>query len=94
MGADVYRVVGPVGDRHHRQPGGIADHEFDVVGVGSAAPLVDHDHRLGKLADPHLQVPVRGRALAGSGDDDLDRFRDLRVLPTVTIVALLNDENA
>ena len=80
MRADVHGVVGPVGDRHDRQPGGVADDEFDVVGVGSAAALVDDDHGLGQLADPHLQVPVGRRALTGPGDRDLDRLADLGVL--------------
>ena len=77
MRADVHGVVGPVGDRNDRQPGGVADDEFDVVGVGSAAALVDDDHRLGQLADPHLQMPVGRRALAGPGDRDLDRLLGL-----------------
>ena len=76
----MHGVVGPVGDRHDRQPGGVADHEFDVVGVGSAAALVDDDHGLGQLADPHLQMPVGRRTLAGAGDHDLDRLADLGVL--------------
>ena len=80
MAADVHGVVGPVGDRDHRQPGGVADDEFDVVGVGSAASLVDDDHGLGQLADPHLQMPVGRRAFAGAGDRDLDRIADLGVL--------------
>ena len=94
MRADVHGVVGPVGDRNDRQPGGVADDEFDVVGVGSAAALVDDDHRLGQLADPHLQMPVGRRALTGPGDRDLDRLAERASLSTVTIVALLNDENA
>ena len=44
----------------------VADDEFDVVGVGSAAALVDDDDRLGELLDADLQVPVGHRALAGS----------------------------
>ena len=64
MRADVHGVVGPVGDRHDGQPRGVADDEFDVVGVGSAAALVDDDDGLGQLADPHLQMPVGRRALA------------------------------
>ena len=80
MAADMHGAVGPVGDRNHRQPGGIADHEFDVVGVGSAAALVDDDHGLGKLANPHLQMPVRGRTLAWAGHHDLDGFAELGVL--------------
>ncbi len=68
VAADVHGVVGPVGDRDHGQPGGVADDEFDVVGVGSAAALIDDDDGLGELADPHLQVPVGRRALAGPGD--------------------------
>ena len=80
MAADMHGVVGPVGDRNHRQPGGVADDEFDVVGVGSAAALVDHDHGLGELADPQLQMPVRRRALAGAGHHDLDGFAELGVL--------------
>ena len=95
MRADVHRVVGPVGDRDHRQPGGVADDELDVVGVGSAAALVDDDDGLGQLADPHLQMPVGRRALAGPGDRRSRSARRPAVsLPTVTIVALLNDENA
>ena len=73
VGADMHGVVGPVGDRDDRQPGRVADDEFDVVGVGSAAALVDDDDRLGEFADADLQVPVRGGALAGAGDRDLDR---------------------
>ena len=94
VGADVHGVVGPVGDRDDGQPGAVADDELDVVGEGSAALLVDDDHGLGELADPHLQVPVGRRALAGPGDGDHDRLADLGVLPTVTIVALLNDDHA
>ena len=95
MRADVHGVVGPVLDRDDGQPGRVADHEFDVVGVGSAAALVDDDDGLGELVDPDLQVPVCRRALAGPGDGDLDRLaRPAVSLPTVTIVALLNDENA
>ena len=90
----MHRVVGPVGDRHDCQPRRVADDELDVVGVGSAAALIDDDDGLGKLADPHLQMPVGRRALAWPGDDDLDRLADLVSLSTVTIVALLNDEKA
>ena len=56
----------------------VADDEFDVVGVGSAAALVDDDDGLGQLADPHLQMPVGRRALTGPGDGDLDRIAELR----------------
>ena len=80
MRADVHGVVGPVGDRNHRQPRGVADDEFDVVGVGSAAALVDDDDGLGQLADPHLQMSVSRRALTGAGDRDLDRLPNLGVL--------------
>ena len=52
MRADMHGVVGPVGDRHDRQPGRVADDEFDVVGVGSAAALVDDDHGLGEARRP------------------------------------------
>ena len=73
MCADVHRVVFPVSDRHDCQPRRVTDDEFDVVGVGSAAALVDDDHGLGKLADAHLQMPVGRRAFAWPGDDDLPR---------------------
>ncbi len=72
VAADVYRVVGPVGDRDDGQPRGVLDDEFDVVGVGSAAPLIDDDDGLAELAHPHLQVAVGRRTLAGTGDVDLD----------------------
>ena len=65
--ADVHGVVGPVGDPHHREPGGVVDDEFDVVGVGSAAPVVDDDDRFAELLDADLQVPVGDGALAGPG---------------------------
>ena len=61
--ADVNRVVGPVGDPHHGEPGGVVDDEFDVVGVGSAAPVVDDDDGLAEFLDPDLQMPVGHRAL-------------------------------
>ncbi len=77
--ADVYRVVGPVGEPHHGEPGGGVDDEFDVVGQCSAAPVVDDDHRLGELGDPDLQVPVGHRTLAGAGDGDSDRLGDTGV---------------
>src|SRR5690349_3935108 len=73
VAADVHGVVGPVGDRHHRQPRGIGYDEFDVVGVGSAAGLVDDDDRLPEFTDADLQVAVGGGALARSGHADLDR---------------------
>ena len=48
-----------------------------------------------ELADPHLQVPVGRRALAGPGDAiSIGSLARSMSLPTVTIVALLNDENA
>ena len=68
----MHRVVGPVGDRHHGQPSGVGHHELDVVGVGSAAALIDDDDRLTEFADPHLQVSVGRFALARPGDRDLD----------------------
>ena len=74
VGGDVDGVVGPVGDGDDREPGGVAEHEFDVVGVGSAALLVDDDDRLGEFADADLQVSVCGLAFAGAGDLDLDRL--------------------
>ena len=95
VGADVHRVVGPVGDPHDGQPSGVADDEFDVVGVGSAAAVVDDHDGFGEFLDPDLQVAVGDRAFARSGDGDLDRLGDLRCrAPTVTMVASLNDENA
>ncbi len=75
----MHGVVGPVGDPDHREPGRVVDDEFDVVGIDSAAAMVDDDDRLGKLLDPHLQVPVGHRTRTGSGDRDLDRLGDLRV---------------
>ena len=80
VGADVHGIVGPVGDRDDRQAGRVVDHEFDVVGVDSAAALVDDDDGLGQLADPHLQMPVGHRALPRSGDGDVDLVRGLGVL--------------
>ncbi len=50
-----------------RQSRGVADDEFDVVGVGSAAALVDDHDRLAEFLDPDLQVAVRDGALAGTG---------------------------
>ncbi len=81
MHADVDGVVGPVGDPHHGEPRGVADDEFDVVGVGSAAPLVDDYDRLAKLFHPDLQMPIGHRAFAGPGDGDVHRLSGLRVSP-------------
>ena len=79
--ADVNRVVGPIGDPYDGQPSGVADDEFDVVGVCSAAPVVDdHDH-LAELLDPDLQMPVGDRTLARPGDVDVDRLSGLNVSP-------------
>ena len=77
--ADVHGVVGPVGDPHHREPGRVVDDEFDVVGIGSAAAMVDDDDRFGELLDAYLQVSVGHRARTGSFDRDLHRLGDLRV---------------
>ena len=77
--ADVHGIVGPVGDPHHREPGGVADDDFHVVGIGSTATMVDDDDRFGELLDPHLQVSVGHRAFAGSLDRDLHRLGGLRV---------------
>ena len=77
--ADMHGVVGPVGDPDHREPGRVVDDEFDVVGVGSAAAMVDDDDRFGELLHPDLQMPVGHRALTGAGDRDLYRLGDLRV---------------
>jgi hypothetical protein len=74
VAADVDGVVGPVGDRHHGQSRGVADDEFDVVGVGSTAALIEDDHRLREFLDPDLKVAVRRRALAGTVERNLDRL--------------------
>ena len=77
--ADMHGVIGPVGDPHHREPGCVVDDEFDVVGIGSAAPMVDDDDRLGELLDPYLQVPIGHRACTGSVDRDFHRLGGVRV---------------
>lgn len=77
--ADVDGVVGPVGDRHHLERRGVADDELDVVGVGSAAPVVDHHDGLAEFLDTDLHVPVGRVALAGTGDGDLDGLVHLHV---------------
>lgn len=77
--ADVHGVVGPVGNPDDGEPGGVADDELDVVGVGSAAPMIDDDDGLAEFLDPDLQVPVGGGAGAGTFDGDIDRFGDLGV---------------
>ncbi len=79
LGADLHGVVGPVGDPHHREPRGIVDDEFDVVGVGSAAALVDHHDGFGEFLDPELQMAVRHCTLTRAGDCDIHRIGDLRV---------------
>ena len=77
--ADMHGVVGPVGDPDHREPRRIVDDEFDVVGIDSAAAMVDDDDRFGKLLDAYLQVSVGHGARTGSFDRDLYRLGDLRV---------------
>src|SRR6201999_2970593 len=77
--ADMHRVVGPVGDPDHREPRRIVDDEFEVVGIDSAAAMVDDDDRFGELAQAHLQVAVRYRARTGPFDRDLYRLGELRV---------------
>ncbi|CKR55198.1 Uncharacterised protein [Mycobacterium tuberculosis] len=77
--AEVNGVVGPVGDPHGGQPSGVVDNELDVVGVGSAAPVVDDHDRLAKLLDTHLQVPIGHRALPRPGHGDAYRLDDLGV---------------
>jgi hypothetical protein len=72
MGADAHSIVGPVCDRDDGQPGGVLDNEFDVVGVGSAATLIDDDDGFTELAHPNLQMAVCRRTLAGARDADLD----------------------
>ncbi len=78
LGADVHHVVGPVGDPHHRQAGGVGDDELDVVGVGSAAAQVDDDDGFGEFLGADLQVAVGGLADTRAGDGDLDRASGVR----------------
>ena len=75
----MHGVIGPVGDPDHREPGCVVDDEFDVVGIGSAAAMVDDDDRFGELLDPYLQVPIGHRARTGSFDRDLHRLGGVRV---------------
>ena len=63
---------GPVRDRDDGQPRGVIDNEFDVVGVGSAATLIDDDDGLTELTDAQLEMAVGGRSLAGPSDVDFD----------------------
>ena len=65
----VHRVVGPVLQADHGQRGAVPDHEFDVVGVRGAAPVVEHDHGPGERLGLHQQVTVSSAPVAGHGDD-------------------------
>ena len=58
----VHGVVGPVVDDHDGELGAVADQELDVVGVGRAADVVEHDQRLAERLDVDEQV-AEGRAL-------------------------------
>ena len=52
----VHGVVGPVVDADHGERGAVADDELDVVGVGRAAGVVEHDDGLGERLDVDEQV--------------------------------------
>ncbi len=61
---DVDRVVGPVLHRDDGELRAVADDELDVLGVRSAAPLVEDHGRLGERLEADLQVAVGDLALA------------------------------
>ena len=69
----MHHVIGPVGDPDYGQPCCVADDKLDVVGVGSATPVVDHNHGLGEFAGANLQMSVGRLPGSGAGHDDLDR---------------------
>ena len=67
----VNRVVVPVLQADHGQRGAVAHHQLNVVRVGGAAAVVEHDHRPGERLGVHQQVAERGTrgVRAGHRDD-------------------------
>ena len=77
---------------HDRQMRALADDELDVLGVGAAAGLVDHDRRLGEALDPDLVWPYAVSPTPGPVIVTTTGSSSTTSGPTVTMVASGNDE--
>ncbi len=91
---DVHGVVGPVLDRDDPQLRAVAENEFDVLRVGAAALLIEHDSGLRERVETDLHMPVGNVVFARTCDRDGDGFATSTSRPTVRTVAVSNDEYA
>ncbi len=91
---DMHGVIGPVLDRDDPQLRAVAENELDVLRVGAAALLIEHDSGLRERAESDLQVPEGTWSSPGPVTVIVTGSATSASRPTVTTVAASNDEYA